>query len=302
MLGRTEDALTGRPATDFMPEEGRQHTQASAERRRAGKSERYELAWTNRDGQQLMTLMSERPIFEDQRQFRGSVCVVTDLTELKQAERELVQYRGHLEELVASRTEQLETANRELETFSCSVSHDLRVPLRAVDGYSKMLLQDYADNLDDEGKRLLQVVRDSTVKLGRLIDDILAFSRAGRTKMSSELVEMEALVREILAHSLAPALAGRDLAIEVGATSGNDETIYYVRDRGIGFDMQYADKLFGVFQRQHGAEVPGTGIGLAIIKRLVGRHGGRVWAEGKVGEGATFWFTLPKQENANGGQ
>lgn len=204
-----------------------------------------------------------------------------------------------------------------------------------------MLLQDYAaDNLDDEGKRLLQVVRDSTAKLGRLIDDILAFSRAGRTRMSSDLIEMEALVREILADSLAPALAGRDLVIEVGtlppaqgdramlervwtnlldnalkfsapksaarievgATSGNDETIYYVRDHGIGFDMQYADKLLGVFQRLYGAEVPGTGIGLAIIKRLVGCHGGRVWAEGKVGEGATFFFTLPKQENANGGQ
>jgi PAS domain S-box-containing protein len=257
--------------------------------------------------------------------------------------RDLSKEREHLEELVAVRTAELtrangglESANRELEAFAYSVSHDLRVPLRAIDGFSRILLEDYSGKLDAEGQRVLNVVRDNAVKMARLIDDILAFSRAGRSEIAAAPIDMDGTVRAVV-EELEPAAAGRkltfdikplapargdaamvqrvwtnlidnaikftaprpDAVIEIGSTAGEKETTYYVKDNGAGFDMQYAGKLFGVFQRLHGSEFAGTGIGLAIVKRIVARHGGRVWAEGKVNEGATFYFTLPVQEDSH---
>jgi two-component system sensor kinase len=244
--------------------------------------------------------------------------------------------RRHAEELelrVGERTTELLAANKELDAFSYSVSHDLRAPLRAVDGYARMLEEDYADKLDAEGNRLLGVVRASSQQMGRLIDDLLAFSRLGREQLRTRPLQLNDLVREIIDEAQSdragrqidfvvgdlgsvdadPALLKQALAnllsnaikftrdrnpavIEIGTEVKSDTCSadsYYVKDNGAGFDMKYYDKLFGVFQRLHShAEYPGTGVGLAIVQRVIHRHGGRVWADSKPGVGSAFYFTL----------
>jgi signal transduction histidine kinase len=224
---------------------------------------------------------------------------------------------------------ELQATNQELEAFSYSVSHDLRAPLRAIDGYSRMLEEDYGGAIDAEGRRLLGVVRGSSLKMGQLIDDLLAFSRLGRQAPAKRPVDMTDLAREVVGESAAvngaavdlaplpPATADRSLMkqvwanlvgnalkyssksaaprVEIGGREENGEALYWVRDNGVGFDMRYAAKLFGVFQRLHRAEeFAGTGVGLAIVQRIVTRHGGRVWAEGQPGKGACFYFALPR--------
>ncbi len=264
-----------------------------------------------------------------------------DATARMPAEQELRNNRENLEQMVAARTRELsavnarlEMVNKDLEFFAYSVSHDLRAPLRAIEGFSGILVEDYGDKFDAAGKHVINVIRQSTAKMSRMIDDILAFSRAGRAEMKPAPVDMAALaraaIRDVQATSadrkltfevgaLPPARGDSamlqrvwsnlldnavkysgpkpEARIEIGATAGRGETVYFVRDNGVGFDMQYAGKLFGVFQRLHGAEFPGTGIGLAIVKRIVGHHGGRVWAEGKPDAGATFYFSLPDKES-----
>ncbi|HWZ62759.1 MAG TPA: response regulator [Steroidobacteraceae bacterium] len=236
-----------------------------------------------------------------------------------------------LAQRVAERTRELEQANRDLESFSYSVSHDLRQPLNSVEGFCELFRADYAAAVPAEGQQLLERIWSGTRRMSKLVDDLLHFSRMGRAPLESLRVPLRTLVLEVVARQSAarsgaqavvevgelpdcwgdPALieqvlvnllsnalkfsSGRDPGrIEVGALRQGDETVYYVRDNGVGFDMRYAQKLFGVFQRLHTAdEFEGTGIGLSIVHRIVTRHGGRVWADSRKGEGTSMYFTLP---------
>jgi len=324
IFGYSREEILGKPVEILVPEKFRARHPGHREGYAAGPKVRamgsgLELYGRRKDGSEFPVEISLSPLeSEDGPLVSSAIRDVTDRRHVEQEVRKL---------------------NQELEAFSYSVSHDLRTPLRAIFGYSAMLLEDHSERLDAEGRRLLNVVKDGGVRMGLLIDNLLEFSRTGRASMKAGALDMKALAQDVLRQLLDgtaerkvdsrvgqlpsawgdPALlrqvfsnllgnalkysARRDSAtIEVGGSSDAKEHTYWVKDNGVGFPMTYVHKLFGGFQRLHSAEeFEGTGVGLALVQRIIHRHGGRVWAEGEVGKGATFFFSLPRKGVGDGG-
>jgi PAS domain S-box-containing protein len=353
-LGYSRDEYSGLSIPDIEAAEHHEETKARIEHiLRTGRDD-FETRHRTKSGEVRNVSVTVQKIELSGREVLHSI--FRDITELKRAEASIRQLNGDLHR----RAVELEAANKELESFSYSVSHDLRALLRAIDGFSRLLMEDYAPHLPDEAQRYLNLVRNNTQQMGALIDELLALSRLGRQPLKKERVspllllsraleqlnaeqagrQIEftsgdlppcqgdpALLTQVFVNLLSNALKftrKREVArIEIGALPNADfgprmselredsaiqcqakpvwrtqSAIYYVRDNGVGFDMRYADKLFGVFQRLHRAEeYEGTGVGLAIVQRIIHRHSGQVWAEAEVNKGATFYFTLPGNEN-----
>jgi PAS domain S-box-containing protein len=309
--GFTHDEIVGHTSLELGMIDAADRASIKQELYDTGKVRDKEVLVYKKSGERFPVLLSldQFSIGSDQ----YAITIVYDISERKKAE------------------EQLLAANKELEAFSYSVSHDLRAPLRAVNGYARIMEEDYSDILDEEGRRLLKVIKDSGTRMGTLIDDLLGFSRLGRKEINKSLIDMNLLVENIIKESRESSEHDTRIEVEqllpvsgdfallnhvmvnlisnavkyssknkrphvvISSRKENKEIIYSIRDNGVGFDMRYAHKLFGVFQRLHsGDEFQGTGVGLAIVQRIINKHGGKVWAQAKLNEGATFSFSIPQ--------
>ena len=294
----------------------------------------YPLEIRHTSGRTTEVLYNATDYRDETGNVQGIFAAARDITELRAVQRALQKSHDELERRVEERTAELEAANKELESFCYSVSHDLQAPLRAIDGYARMILRDHADQFNEDTKRKFDTIRRSAQMMGQLINDLLAFSRLGRKEITPSKLDMgglldeawkelqmihperkmildtremphafgdRALIKQVLLNLLSNAIKFtkyRDCAkIAAGGYIDGKQPVYYIIDNGVGFDMAYHDKMFGVFQRLHsGDEFEGTGVGLAIVQRIIHRHGGRAWAEGRPDQGASFYFSLKRKE------
>ena len=333
-IGYTMNELRELTPVDIKPQIGREKFSKLIEPLKTGKKNRlvFETILRRKNGSdypvevhlQLVATGKEDVFLE----------IINDITLRRKAEEKVIQLNAELEQKIISRTIQLEEANKELEAFAYSVSHDLRAPLRAVDGFSKFLLEDYKDKLDSEGKRLLYLLRSNTQKMDQLINDLLDLSRVTRKDLNYSGIDMTQMAismfnetapddvkadikftvdqlpeafadptflkqvwTNLLSNAIKFSSKKKKPAIVIGGRIENNTNTYYINDNGVGFNPEYVHKLFGVFQRLHKTDdFAGTGVGLAIVQRIIHRHGGKVWAESEEGKGATFYFSLPAKK------
>jgi len=330
LLGyKVEEILGTKMADLYVDSQGREQFLAKLQETN-GRVLAYEAPLLHKDGSHVWVSTNAHYCYDDQGTISGIEGTTRDVTRLKAAEAELKTHQERLEELVAQRTAGLEASNRELESFSYSVSHDLRSPLRSIDGFSMVLLEDYGPKLDDEGRDYLRRVRQASQRMGDLIDDLLMLSRVARLGFKLEKISLSDLVEDIMEdlRQQAPmrkveAIIQADVdargdsnlirialenllsnawkytsknavaKIEFGVKIQDGQKVYCICDNGVGFNMKYSDKLFGAFERLHRTdEFEGTGIGLATVQRIIQRHGGTIWAEAEIGKGAAFYFTM----------
>ena len=337
VTGLSRQQLIGTDFSDYFTDPGK--ARAGYEQVfREGLVQDYELEIRHRDGHVKVVLYNASVYRDEAGRVIGVFAAARDISERKRAEEEIRKLNEELDERVRRHTAELEATNKDLQAFTYSVSHDLRGPLRHIDGFSKLLFEEYSVNLPEEARRYLNRIRDGTRRMGMMLDDLLNLARVGRKDLNMQLTGLSSLLEEAM-RDLQPEMAGREIewrignlpfvecdpalvkqvfanllsnalkftrpreraVIEVGETTQDGRAVIFVRDNGVGFSMKYVDKLFGVFQRLHRLEdFEGTGIGLATVQRIVHKHGGRVWAEGKLNKGATFYFTLGAVESPPG--
>jgi len=332
LFGYSTEQVIGKDIGILLPSDRQDEEELILDQiRQGGSMEHYETERLRCDGVGLQVSLNVSPLRDPDGKIVGVSKLARNITELKKAQKSIIELNLSLEQKVADRTEQLGIINRELEAFTYSVSHDLRAPLRIIDGFASMLVSDHAGQLDSEGQRVLQVIMTNAKKMGQLIDDLLNLSHLGRKEIVTSRVDMNKLVQSaideqsgiypgrgkditidhllsascdhnlilrvwgnFISNALKYSAKEKSPAIHISSWQKEGNIVYAIKDNGVGFDMKYAGKLFGVFQRLHKAtDYEGTGVGLALAQRIVMKHGGKVWAESAPGEGATFYFSLP---------